>query len=85
MTAPYLALIDRSAARDLFDVARYAARTGLPALGTRDRPLFIALSGLLNHPLTNYTVERVQRVTDDAIETQLHPLLRCCKAKIGRR
>ena len=75
MAGKMLALIDRSAARDLFDVARYAARTGLPALGTRDRLLFIALSGVLNHPLTNYTVERVQRVTDDAIETQLYPLL----------
>jgi hypothetical protein len=70
-----LALIDRSAPRDLFDVARYATRTGLPTLGSRDRLVFIALSGVLSHALTNYTIERVQRVTDDAIETQLYPLL----------
>ena len=75
MAGKMLALIDRSAPRDLFDVARYATRTALPALGSRDRLVFIALSGVLNHALTNYTIERVQRVTDDAIETQLYPFL----------
>lgn len=75
MAGKMLALIDRSAPRDLFDVARYATRTALPTLGSRDRLVFIALSGALNHALTNYTIERVQRVTDDALETQLYPLL----------
>lgn len=75
MAGKMLALIDRSAARDLFDVANYSTRTGLPALSPRDRLVFIALSGVLNHSLANYTIERVQRVTDDSIATQLYPLL----------
>jgi len=80
MAGKMLALVDRSAPRDLFDVARYAVRTGLPALGTRDRLIFIALSGMLNHPLINYTVERVQRVTDAA-----HASDDALKALVGGR
>ncbi len=73
-----LALLDRSAPRDLYDIARLGRRTGLLGKGwdDRGRRLFIALSAVLDRPLSNYGIERLDRVTDDGIRRTLHPLLR---------
>lgn len=69
------ALLSRSLPRDLFDAIR------LPGLasgtwGTRRfRRLFIAVAGTLDRPLHQYGPERFTRMTDAAIEEQLHPML----------
>ncbi len=73
-----LALLDRTAPRDLYDIARLGRRTGL--LGDqwdgRGRRLFIAISATLDHPLSDYGLDRLDRVTDDGIRRSLLPLLR---------
>lgn len=39
------------------------------------RLLFVALAGTLNHPLHSYGPDRWRRVTDRAVQEQLHPNL----------
>jgi hypothetical protein len=69
------ALLARAAPRDLFDAARLPTR--LPAVwgGPRSRALFVALAGTLDHPLHQYGPDRLARVDDAAVRTQLHPVL----------
>ena len=69
------ALLARAAPRDLFDTIRFPSR--LPSIwGTaRLRGLFVALSGSLDHPPHRYGPERLDRVDDKAVHTQLHPVL----------
>lgn len=66
-----LALMDRTAVRDAFDVTRlpYTAPEALdsPLL----RPLFVALSATLALPLTQYDRSRLDRITDEMVESQL--------------
>jgi len=71
-----LAMLDRGAARDVWDLANLpeAAKdvTRLPSF----RPWFIALSAVLDHPLPTYTRKRLEGLlTDRAVEEQLVPLL----------
>lgn len=69
------ALLARVAPRDLFDTIRLPTR--LPSVWgtTRLHGLFVALSGSLDHPLYRYGPERLARVDDNAVRTQLHPVL----------
>ena len=39
------------------------------------RRVFVALAGILDHPLFGYGPDRFERVNDDAVRTQLHPML----------
>ncbi len=71
-----IALVDRVAPRDLFDVADLDKRREVFHLGDDVRAMFIAMSGVLNQPLTRYRIDRLERVTDKDIQDTLHPLLR---------
>ncbi len=69
------ALLSRSMPRDLYDVMRFPIVAG-SALGTpRFRALFVAFAGTLDHALHSYGPDRLERVTEDNIRTQLHPML----------
>jgi hypothetical protein len=39
------------------------------------RSLFVALAGMLDHPVHSYSPDRWRRVTDRVVEEQLHPML----------
>ena len=70
-----LASLDRAAPRDLYDVPRIPSVAGGSWGTTRTRSLFVALAGMLDHPVHSYRPERWSRVTDRAVEDQLHPML----------
>lgn len=72
----FLALLDRTAPRDAWDVARFP----LIASDILDSPLFrkwfLASSATLPHPLPTYTREHIEkRLTPQLIEEQLVPML----------
>jgi predicted nucleotidyltransferase component of viral defense system len=71
-----LALLDRDAARDVWDIAHLPEQaTGRLAAG-RFRKLFIALSITLDHSLSTYRRDRLERlVTDRVIMEQVAPLI----------
>ncbi len=71
-----LALLDRTAARDAWDVGQLPAVAGELLTSRLFRTQFIALSAILDHPLASYDRERLEeRVTDRAIAGQLVPML----------
>jgi predicted nucleotidyltransferase component of viral defense system len=68
-----VALLDRTAARDLYDAAALA-----DIVDPRDRRMrrvFVALAGSLPRSLAEYGVERIERVTTREIERHLYPVL----------
>lgn len=75
-TGKSLAMLDRVAPRDLYDVIH------LPAIGPavwssdRFRKIFIATSGTLVRPLYEYTQSRLDRVDDRIINEQLLPMIK---------
>ena len=69
------AFLDRAAPRDLFDVARLPAIVGAGWGLQPFRSVFVALAGTLPHAMHSYRSDRLDRVTDAAIEEQLHPML----------
>jgi hypothetical protein len=69
------ALLARAAPRDLYDVMRLPARLGEVWGSPGFRRVFVALAGILDHPLFDYGPDRFDRVDDDAVRTQLHPML----------
>lgn len=69
------ALLDRAEARDLYDAAHLPARLRGTWRSSRLRRLFIALTGILPRPLFDYGRQRFDRVSDEVVRTQLHPLL----------
>jgi len=71
-----LAMLDRGAARDVWDLANLPAPAndvkGLPSF----RTWFIALAAILDHPLPTYTLSRLKGlVTERAVVEQLAPML----------
>ena len=70
-----IALLDRAAPRDAWDVAR------LPELSRENwpppllRPVFIALAGTLPRPLPEYDETRLGRIRDEDVTRLLHPML----------
>jgi len=71
-----LAMLDRGAARDVWDLANLPAPAndakGLPSF----RALFIALAAILDHPLPTYTLSRLKGlVTERTVVEQLAPML----------
>ena len=71
-----LAMLDRGAVRDVWDLANLAAPAkdvkGLPSF----RNWFIALAAILDHPLPTYTLSRLRGlVTGRAVVQQLAPML----------
>jgi hypothetical protein len=41
----------------------------------RFRALFIAVAGTLDHPVYRYGQDRLERVTEEGVRSQLHPML----------
>jgi len=71
-----LAYLDRSAARDAWDLAHLPVQAQEVMASERFRSWFVALSAVLDHPLTTYTRDRIEkRVTDRAVAEQLAPVL----------
>ena len=71
-----LAMLDRCAARDVWDLANLPA----PANDVKElaafRTWFIALAAILDHPLPTYTLSRLKGlVTERAVVEQLAPML----------
>jgi hypothetical protein len=66
-----LALIDRTAVRDAFDVTSLPETAAATLASTTLRPLFIALSATLNQALTEYDRPRLDWITDEMVEDQL--------------
>lgn len=75
MAGKLLALLDRVAARDLYDVAAFA---GAPSEYEPSvfRCLFVALSGVLPRALSAYGAQHLDRFTQDSLDVQLTPMLR---------
>ena len=71
-----IALLDRGAARDVWDVANFSPET-MKIVGSRPfRSRFIALSAILDHPLPTYTKGRLKSIlTDRALSENLAPML----------
>lgn len=69
------AALDRAAPRDLYDVARLPAIAGEAWRRPLLRRLFVAISGVLPLPLHQYGSDRLDRVTEEAVQSQLHPML----------
>jgi hypothetical protein len=70
------ALLGRSLPRDLFDVGMMSERSPALLESARFRHLTIAWSGVLDHPLHAYGRERIERLGEEAVARQLHPMLR---------
>lgn len=70
-----LALLDRSAPRDVWDVGRFPDAAGTVVSSQEFRRLFIALSVTLDHPLETYGRDRLERVTEKDLREQLLPVL----------
>ncbi len=69
------ALLDRSAPRDLFDVTRLPDIAGAAWTSTALHGTFIALAGVLPHPVHTYGRDRLARIADRDIEQYLAPML----------
>lgn len=69
------AILDRAAPRDLYDALQFPTVAGENWSSPRLRSLFVALAGTLDHPVHSYGPDRWRRVTDRAVEEQLHPNL----------
>jgi hypothetical protein len=71
-----LAFLDRRAARDAWDLANLVDRAKEAMASARFRSWFIALSAILNHPLSKYTRQRVATSIDESVVAeQLAPML----------
>ncbi len=71
-----LALLDRGAVRDIWDVAQFSKAAILTLASPRFRSRFIALSAILEHPLMTYQRARFRNLlTERDIREQLLPML----------
>lgn len=79
-----LALLDRVAARDAWDVANLPPpcreMLGSPSF----RAVFLALSAILHRPLTDYGRDRLERLTDRRVREQLEGMLTGTSASTSR-
>jgi Nucleotidyl transferase AbiEii toxin, Type IV TA system len=69
------ALLDRAAARDLFDAPLLPARLGSAWGSLMFRRLFVATAGVLPKALDTYYRSRLDRLSPAQIEIQLRPVL----------
>jgi hypothetical protein len=70
-----IALLDRTAPRDAWDVARLPELSGGTWPGARGRGIFIAMAGMLPRPLFSYSRDRIDRLRDSDVRRLLHPML----------
>jgi len=72
----FLALLDRGAVRDAWDLAYPPPSSTEVFQSILFRRWFIALASILEHPLTTYTRDRLEAgITDRDVEERLTPLL----------
>jgi predicted nucleotidyltransferase component of viral defense system len=71
-----VAMLDRVAPRDLYDISILPRQAGSFDVRPEMRAVFIAMAGVLDQSLTRYTMDRFQRLTDNSVQEMLHPLLR---------
>jgi predicted nucleotidyltransferase component of viral defense system len=71
----FRALIDRVAARDVFDAVRIAEGYGDQWPPMEIRNAFVFTTGTLDLPLTDYSVERLERLTVEDFNNNLVPML----------
>jgi len=69
------ALVDRVAARDVYDTTFLPLLAEDPWPSNHQKRLFVFYSGALNHPLHTYSVERIDRLTDQEVRSALVPML----------
>jgi len=75
-TGKLLALLDRTAARDVWDAGKLPTMAGAPLASPLFRPLFVALSATLDHPLDSYEQQHLEaRFADRGVAQQLVPML----------
>ena len=70
-----VALLDRAATRDAWDVARLPRLSPEAWPPTDLRAAFIALAGTLPRPLYEYGQTRLERIRDEDVTRLLHPML----------
>jgi len=72
----FLAAFDRSAVRDIWDIGQIP-RVAPQIIGSQSfKSNFIALSAILNHPLSGYSIDRIkERLLPQSIEDRLLPML----------
>lgn len=76
LTGKLLAFLDRCAARDAWDIAHLSESAVRMLQSQAFRAHFIALSAILEHPLPDYTFDRVRTLlTERAVTEQLLPML----------
>lgn len=81
-----LAFFDRAAIRDIWDVGRLPEIAPEVIKSQRFRAHFIALSATLNHPLHDYTLDRIkERVSTGRIESGLMPMLNASDLKAAEK
>jgi predicted nucleotidyltransferase component of viral defense system len=72
----FLAAIDRVAVRDIWDIGQIPRIAPNITRSRGFRARFIALSAILDHPLSEYSIERIKdRLLPQSIETKLLPML----------
>jgi predicted nucleotidyltransferase component of viral defense system len=69
------ALIDRVAARDVFDAAHLPELIGGDWPSREAKALFVLYSGTLNAPLTTYSLDRLDRLSEADFQNKLLPVL----------
>ena len=71
-----LAMLDRGAVRDVWDLANLPAQANVVKRLPSFRTWFIALTSILNHPLPTYTRSRLEAlITERTVIEQLVPML----------
>jgi predicted nucleotidyltransferase component of viral defense system len=72
-----IALLDRCAARDVYDASQLATIAGVQLSSPGFRARFIALSAILNQPLPSYGRERLdRRLSEERMLSELLPMLK---------
>jgi predicted nucleotidyltransferase component of viral defense system len=71
-----LAFLDRSAVRDAWDLANLSGEVAETMSSDWFKSWFVALSAVLDHPLSKYTRKRIESsISENAITEQLAPML----------
>jgi len=71
-----LALFDRAAVRDIWDVGRFSETVPETVTSQWFRAHFIAMSATLDHPFYDYSLDRIkEQISPSAIENNLIPML----------
>lgn len=72
----FCALVGRGTARDYYDMSRIPKLDNGSWFSPRTRAISIAMSGVLTRPYYHNARQRLSRITQGAIISELHPMLR---------